>query len=513
VQPDSFRSSRRVAAALLSSAWQTPNAKSPRANLESSAGTRDIEHVVASGSARDTCGAYRHTARRAQFGYRRLSVTQNFAELVVDGHRILPALLEDIAAAERSIHLSIFLFFRDPVGEEIAHALARKAEAGLDVRVLLNIEKTHMGDPFSTGEKEMMEHDPDIHYDPTDVKPLCEMLTRAGVLVLDTNIDYDAEIKVPDPRLRSIAQQIRGAIEVDDMHIDHRKLVVIDGRIGWCGGANIGAQYLFHVAFDPEKDAQIEGQERKFAQMPEPWWKWHDSLTRFEGPIVSELEAQFRDRWVLDGGDDYTLPTAASSQQPARGHRIHGAEVHCNEPNDQPNGVRELYLRLIREAKVSIFIENPYLYHPDIVEVLCAAKTATPSLNVVLVVPSGRHNDNSFSQDAQEHEYERYLACGIELYEYENHFNHLKMAVFDARFSIHGSTNLNCRSLENDKDFELVVLVDDEPLARWVLEHVRDFDVRHARRITESDLRGTLEGLRRRVRDPRTLALLAKRML
>ena len=77
------------------------------------------------------------------------------------------------------------------------------------------------------------------------------------------------------------------------------------------------------------------------------------------------------------------------------------------------------------------------------------------------------------------------------MHEYQNHFNHLKMAVFDKRWSIHGSTNLNCRSLEDDKDFELVVLVDDEPMARWILEHVRDLDRRHARRIGQSDLQGT----------------------
>ena len=440
-------------------------------------------------------------------------VSTNYARLLVDGQRILPALLEDIAAAERVIHVSIFLFFRDPIGQAIADALAERALAGLDVRVLLNMEKTAMGDPFSTGEKEMMKHDPDIDYDPTNVKPLCEMMTAAGVQVHDTNIDYDAEMAGANARLRSVAQQIRGAIAIDDMHIDHRKIVIIDGRVGWCGGANIGAQYLFHVPFDPQKDARVEAEERKQQQQREPWWKWHDSLTRFEGPIVLELDSAFHDRWVLDGGDDYGTISATPSKEPPRGQALSHAQIHSNEPNDQPNEVRELYLRMIRQARQSIFIENPYLYHPQIVEALCAAKARTVELSIVLIVPAGRHNDNSFSQDAQEHEYQRYLAAGIEVYEYQNHFNHLKMAVFDGLYSIHGSTNLNCRSLENDKDFELVVLVEDEPFARAVLQQVRDVDVGHARRMTEEDLHGTFAGLRRRVRDPRTLALLAKRML
>lgn len=438
---------------------------------------------------------------------------QSFAEMLVDGASMLGSLLADIAAAETTIHVSMFLFFRDPIGEEIADALAKRAKEGVAVRVLLNIAKTAMGDPFSTGEKEMMRHDPNVDYDPTDVKPLCEAMRAAGVRVLDTNIDYDAKIAIPDPRLHSMAAQIRGGIAIDDMHVDHRKIVVIDGRVGYCGGANVGAQYMYHVPFDPQKDAREEGEERKNAGLPEPWWKWHDSLTRFEGPIAVALDAHFKDRWVLDGGEDYPPVATVPGKTPPRGQRVHDCRVYCNEPNDKPNEVRELYLHLIRDARRSIFIENPYLYHPAIADALCEAKNATASLRVVLVVPAGKHNDNSFAQDAQEHEYVRYLECGIEVYEYQNHFNHLKIAVFDERWAIHGSTNLNCRSLEDHKDFELVVLVDDEPFARWVLEHVRDVDIRHSRRIGDADVHGTIQALRRRIRDPRTLAMLAKRVL
>lgn len=434
-----------------------------------------------------------------------------YAEMLVDGHRILPALLADIAAAERSIHLSIFLFFRDPIGEEVAAALAERARAGVKVRVLLNVEKTSMGDPFSTGERRMMAHDPNVEHNPLDVKPMCKTLVEAGAEVVDTNIDYDLVPKVLDARLRGKAAQIKEAIEVDDLHVDHRKLVVIDGAIAYCGGANIGAQYMFHLPFDPSRKAREEGDERLKAKLPEPWWKWHDSLTRFQGEVVGKLDAHFRERWVLDGGAE--IPPEPPREIEPRGHAVRAATVHANEPNTKPNEVRELYFKLIAEARTSIFIENPYLYQPELVEALLAAKAARPDLEVMLVVPAGENNDSSFSQDAQEHNYLRFLEAGIHVFEYQNHFNHLKTAIFDARWSIHGSTNLNCRSLEDDKDFELVVLVDDEPFARWMLEHVRDEDRKHAKRIGEEDLHGSIAALRRRVRDPRTLALLAKRML
>jgi phosphatidylserine/phosphatidylglycerophosphate/cardiolipin synthase-like enzyme len=184
-------------------------------------------------------------------GPHRGNVVINRAKLLVDGHRMLPALLADLAAARREIHLSVFLFFRDPIGLEVAAALAERARAGVAVRILMNMQKTAMGDPFSTGEKRMMRHDPNVHDDPLDIRPLCEALTKAGAQVLDTDIDYDRIIRVKDRRLASLAAQIRDSIEVDVLHVDHRKLVVIDGRVAYVGGVNIGAQYLFHVPFDP----------------------------------------------------------------------------------------------------------------------------------------------------------------------------------------------------------------------------------------------------------------------
>ena len=438
----------------------------------------------------------------------------NHADLLVDGHEILPALLRDISRARRTIHVSVFLFFRDPIGEEIAGALAERARAGVKVRVLLNLEKTHMGDPFSTGEKEMMKHDPSVRHDPTDVQPMCEWMQAQGIEVVDTNIDYDGDVHVDDPRLRSLGAQIRDTIAISDLHVDHRKIIVIDGWVAYCGGANIGAQYLFHGPFDPAKDSRIEGEERKRRRLPEPWWKWHDSLTRFEGPLAQELDGHFRDRWLLDGGSDYQQgPPAEQPSGPARGRSIRKAEVLINEPNDQPNHVRERYLELIRTARESIFIENPYLYHPAIVDALVEAKAARPSLRVDLVLPARTWNDNSFAHDAQQHVYPRYLEAGIGVYEYQNHFNHLKIAAFDGRHSIHGSTNMNYRSLENDKDFELNVCVEDEGLAQEVLREVRDVDIPRSIRFTPRHLRGLRGRFRIRTRDPRTLLLLSRKLL
>ena len=438
----------------------------------------------------------------------------DYVDMLVNGDHVLPVLLHDLESAERAIDLSMFLFFRDPIGEEIAALLAKKARAGVAVRVLINIEKTEMGDPFSTGEKEMMKHDPHVEYDPMDVTPLCDMMRQAGVEVLDTNIDYGKEAPHADGRLRSVGAQIRDTIAIDDLHIDHRKVVVIDGRIAYCGGANVGAQYLFHHPFDPHKHARKEGDELKAQNHPEPWWKWHDSLTRFEGEVVRALDAHFHDRWVLDGGQEFQPIVDSAFPSPPRGHGAASTQVLVNEPNDQPNQVRELYVRMIQQAQRSIFIENPYLYHPAIVDALLASKRARPDLRVDLIVPALEWNDNELAQDAQQYHYAKYLEVGIGVHEYQCHFNHLKTAVFDERWSIHGSTNLNFRSLEDDKDFEMVVLVDCPSLAREMLERVRDVDLGHAKRFEKDDVEGSLwKRLHIKTRDPRTLLLLSRRVL
>jgi cardiolipin synthase A/B len=435
---------------------------------------------------------------------------ESFAENLVDGHRTLPALLADLERARTSIHVSMFLFFNDPIGQEVAEALCARARAGVTVRVLVNMGKTQMGDPFSTGEREMMRHDPTFREDALDVGALVERMRGAGVKVLDTNIDLDREPATGDPRLLDQARLIRETSRMDAAHVDHRKLVVVDGRVGYCGSANVGAQYLFRRAFDPRVEAKGEAARALQAGAPEPWWKWHDGLVRFEGPIVADLEACFRERWVLDGGDDYrpAPPAGAGGDGVPRGVRLADATLFKNQPDSTPNPVRRLFLECIAAARDSIFIENPYVYHPAIIAALLAARRSRPSLQATLVLPGMAWNDSEFSQDAMQHHYAALLEAGVAVHEYQNHFTHLKLATFDERISIVGSPNLNFRSLEDDTDFEAAVRIEGEEFARKVNAEVRDVDVRHSRRIAKERL-----SFRERVRDPRTLLLVQRRLL
>ena len=462
------------------------------------------------GSSHRVCTRDSRERSPSQVGY---SLRLNFVENLVDGNRLLPVLLQDLNSATRSIHISIFIFFDDPIGEEISSVLEAKARAGVTVRVLLNVEKTDMGDPFGTGEKEMMKEDPGFARDPTDVSKMRQRLLDAGVAVVDTELDYRKMVETGEPELDTLARDIKGTVKVEALHVDHRKIVTIDGRVAYCGSANFGAQYQYRVPFDRGKDAHDEATAARKAGQPEPWWKWHDGLARFEGPIVCDLDRVFRERWLLDGGTDFRSLDAVTPAAP-RGIRVLSARVIKSEPSSRTNEIRKTFLDRILTAERSIFIENPFLYHPAIVEALLAAKRERPLLHVTLIVPAGTWTPNKVTYDAQQHHYSAYIEAGLEVFEYQNHFNHLKLATFDMRWVIVGSANLNFRSLEDDKDFEACVLIESEELARDIDREVRVKDIRWSRRIAPKDVKGSsLHALRVRVRGPRTLMMLAARQL
>lgn len=436
-----------------------------------------------------------------------------YAENLVDGHRLFPVLLEDLRSASRAIHLSIFLFFDDPIGEEVSRILEEKARAGVQVRVLLNVEKTDMADPFRTGEEEMMEEDPDFARDPTDVSEMRKRMEEAGVQVLDTELDYDEVVETGDPQIDELGREIRDSVRIDDLHVDHRKVIAIDGRVGYCGSANFGAQYQHRIGLDPAVSDRDEADRAREEGRPEPWWRWHDGLVRFEGEIVPKLDEVFRERWLLGGGEDFRPLPAVTPIEP-RGVRLDAWRIVKNEPSSRPNAIRAAFLERIEAAERSIFIENPYVYHPAIVAALIAARERHPDLDVTLIVPAPEWNDNAYAQDAQQYHYPALIEAGIAVHEYQNHFPHLKLATFDSRWSIIGSSNLNFRSLEDDKDFELCVVIESEAFARGIEWEVQRADLPWTERITEDHVRGWRpRALRIRFRDPRTLLMIAAREL
>src|SRR5207248_10668752 len=119
---------------------------------------------------------------------------------------------------------------------------------------------------------------------------------------------------------------------MDAAHVDHRKIVSIDGRVAYSGSANFGAQYLFRIPFDPAVEAHEEADRARKAKGPEPWWKWHDGFVRFEGTVARDFDAYFRERWVLDWGDDYGTTKTIVRAGPPSGVAVGALSVHVDQP-------------------------------------------------------------------------------------------------------------------------------------------------------------------------------------
>lgn len=124
---------------------------------------------------------------------------------------------------------------------------------------------------------------------------------------------------------------------------------------------------------------------------------------------------------------------------------------------------------------------------------LLMAKATYPQMRIDLVLPIPKHDDNALCVNAQRNSYRVYVPAGINVHEYNNYFNHLEIAAFDDHRVIR-SANLNFRSLENDRDFEVVVVIRGAAFADRINAEVRDTDIRYSRQILLSDLRGPGSG-------------------
>src|ERR1019366_1672120 len=207
-------------------------------------------------------------------------------------------------------------FFDDPIGEEIEGVLKARARAGVAVRVLLNVERPDRGDPFRTGEVEMMLKDPSFDRDPTDVTAMRKRLEDAGVEVLDTEIDYSKIVETGESEIDAIAREIKACVRVNALHVDHRKIVTIDGRVAYCGSANFGAQYQHHRALDPATRAEDEADRAREAGEPEPWCRGDDRARARQG-LSRTLAARWRRGLLLPRGRD---PRCAARRARRRSH-------------------------------------------------------------------------------------------------------------------------------------------------------------------------------------------------
>jgi cardiolipin synthase len=218
----------------------------------------------------------------------------------------------------------------------------------------------------------------------------------------------------------------------------HRKILVVDGRIGFEGGLGIADPYMGH-AQDNEH--------------------WRDGQFRFEGPVVAEMQADFLDNWIKTGGPlldgpEYFPPIDSAGSQSAQAFR--------SSPGEGVESLRLLFLLAIASANERILITNPYFVPNNLaVNMLVAARRR--GVDVEIIVP-GPILDAQVVRRASRAKWGPLLEAGVKIYEYQPTFIHTKVIVVDDCWASVGSANFDNRSFRLNDEANLNVF--DQGFAR-----------------------------------------------
>ena len=346
-------------------------------------------------------------------------VDGNGVELVENG-AFFDRLFADIAAAERTIHLQTFLAKEGETTRRLTAALAERAAAGVRVRLLLDANGGRgYGD-------EAIAH-----------------LRATGAKVAF---------------FRPLHPRSLGRVN----NRDHRKMSIVDGRIGWVGGHCFTDCWLGDA-----EDAQ----------------HYRDISARVCGPVVAQMQAAFAEHWVEQTGETFGGDACFPALAPCGDDPAHLVFV---TPAGGPSCVSLLFSMAIRAASERITLQNPYfLPDPEDRKELIAA--ARRGVKVRIMAPAPSASDAPIVQHAGHHHFGSLLAAGVEIYEYEHTLLHQKVIAVDGVWAAVGSSNFDDRSFEiND---EVMLVVHGERIAAE-LEAVFARDAAHARRVELADWQG-----------------------
>jgi cardiolipin synthase len=335
------------------------------------------------------------------------------------GQEFLAAAEQAIAAARQHVHCVVYIFRPDAAGMRFLALLTAAARAGVTVRLLYD----SLG---SFGLKQ---------------SHLAPLLAAGG----------RAEAFLPLLwKRRPFTMNLR----------NHRKILLVDGQVGFVGGRNVGDEYL----------TDRIGQQRA----------WHDAMLELRGPVVDRLQDVFVEDWCTATdevlADTFVLPGATPG----------GSEVAVvgSGPDREQSGLWFALVQAIGEATSSIELSSPYLVPPP--TLLFALELAVARGVRVRIHTNGPQVEAAILYHAQRSYYRRLLRAGIQIYETVRDYNHAKLLVVDARTVMVGSANMDLRSAH--LNFEIAaVVVDAGELAQQVLATL-DRRLQRCRRVDLADL-------------------------
>jgi cardiolipin synthase len=346
-------------------------------------------------------------------------VQGNRVELLVGALPTYDALVAAIDAAALHVHLEFYAFRRGEAADRVIQALERAADRGVKVRLLY--------DAFGS----------------LGVGRALRGLRKHG---------GKASPFFPlDPIRRAATINLR----------NHRKLVVIDGALGYCGGINVGDEFV----------------------------RWRDVMLRIEGPAVSQLQAVFVEDWFFATRESLDEDACFPVLEP-EGDSI----LQCVQsgPDQTVESIHRVYFAAIAAARERVWISTPY-FVPDRAVLLALQTAALRGVDVRVVVPA--HSNYPIAKWAGESFYDELLGAGVRIFEYGPEMLHTKALVVDGRFATVGSANFDVRSFR--LNFELVVVVYDEDIV-FELTELHASDQRSSRELSHGswEARGWIPRIR-----------------
>ena len=341
----------------------------------------------------------RDLARLAQSLSGMPAVTGNAIELLDKTDEVIDRLIEDIDGAEHHVHLLFYIFAADETGRRVADALTRANERGVACRVMMDSQGS-----------------------PVALKRLAPRLRKQGIRVIEV----------------LHAGLLRRRVARIDVR-NHRKLVIIDGKVGYTGSQNI---------VDADYGGKFDG-------------AWRDLMMRVEGPVVTQLQAVFFEDWAAETSEtlsDELLPDVESVGETL-------AIAVPSGPSLRPGAFRDIMLASINEADERVIMTTPYLVldEPTLLALKIRAKA---EVEVDLVVP--RRSNNRLVNLASRAQYEELLGAGVKLHLHEDGLLHTKSLSVDGKLALIGSGSMDRRSF--DVNYELSILMAGGTLTQELVE-------------------------------------------
>jgi cardiolipin synthase len=325
----------------------------------------------------------------------------NRVTLLKDGPATYRAMLAAIVAARDHVHMETYILDDDEVGQRFAQAFVDKQRDGVQVRLMRDSAGT-VNTPAA----------------------FFQRLADAGVQVVEFN---------PLNPLKAH----------DDWELnqrDHRKLLVVDGRVAFLGGINISSVYS-GGSFSQRSRLRPGGGPA-----------WRDTDLQLEGPVVAELQKLFLAGWASQKGPEPASPNLFPPAERA-GHQV--VRAIGSSPDEPYSLIYATLLSAIGSAETSVQITNAY-FAPDPQLLAALEAAAARGVEVRLILPS--QTDSWLIFHAGRGFYERLLRAGVKIFERRGVILHSKTVLIDGVWSTVGSTNLDWRSFLHNHELNAVVL-------------------------------------------------------